>query len=192
MKKLVLLAAIAAFSVTATNAQGLSFGAKAGLNLASVNGEGSDEANSRTAFHIGGVVNIEISELFAVQPEVVYSSQGFTQDFTDFIGDTFESTVKLDYLNIPVLADITVVEGLSIQGGPQFGININSEQEINGETADIDDVETMDVAAAIGAQLELPVGLFFQARFVAGLTEIAKDSDLKNTNISLSAGWFFN
>lgn len=192
MKKLFLVAAIAAFSVTASNAQGISFGAKGGLNLASVNGDGAEEVNGRTTFHIGGVVNIEISELFAVQPEVIYSSQGFTQDFSDFEGGMVESTVKLDYLNIPVLADITVVEGLSIQGGPQFGININSEVEVDGESADIDDVETVDVAAAIGAQFELPIGLFFQARYVAGLTEIVKDGDIKNSNISVSVGWFFN
>lgn len=192
MKKVLLVAALAVFSLTASNAQGVSIGAKGGLNLANVNGDGSEEVDGRTTFHIGGVVNLEISELFAIQPEVIYSAQGFTQKFTEFEGESFESIVKLDYLNIPILADITVVEGLSIQGGPQFGININSEVEVDGVSADIDEVETLDIAAAIGAQFELPIGLFFQARYVTGLTEIVKDGDFKNSNISVSVGWFFN
>ncbi len=192
MRKLLLLAAIAVFSVTTSNAQGISFGAKGGVNFSSVNGDDADDVSSRTGFHIGGVVNVEFSELFAIQPEVIYSSQGFSQDIDLFDLGAVEATAKLDYLNIPVLADITVVEGLSIQGGPQFGININSVQEVNDVESDLENVETLDVAAAIGAQLELPMGLFFQARFVAGLTEIADNASLKNTNFSLSAGWFFN
>ena len=192
MKKFLLVAAIAALSVTTSNAQGISIGAKAGLNLANVNGNDAEGAEGRTSFHIGGVVNLEISELFAIQPEVIYSAQGFTETINIPLGGTLEVTNKLDYLNIPILADITVVEGLSIQAGPQFGINITSEADIAGETQKLEDVETADVSAAIGAQLELPVGLFFQARYVTGLTEIVKDVSIKNQNISLSVGWFFN
>ena len=192
MKKFLLVAAIAALSVTTSNAQGISIGAKAGLNLANVNGNDAEGAEGRTSFHIGGVVNLEISELFAIQPEVIYSAQGFTETINIPLGGTLEVTNKLDYLNIPILADITVVEGLSIQAGPQFGINITSEADIAGETQKLEDVETADVSAAIGAQLELPVGLIFQARYVTGLTEIVKDVSIKNQNISLSVGWFFN
>jgi len=192
MKKIILFTAIAMFAFTTTNAQGISFGAKAGLNLASVTGDGADEVDGRTAFHVGGVVNIEFSELFALQGEIVYSAQGFTQNISFDDVENIEATVKLDYINVPVLADITIIEGLSLQGGPQFGINITSELEVDGETEELDGVESLDVAAAIGAQLELPIGLFFQARYVTGLTEIVDGGDFKNSNISLSVGWFFN
>ena len=192
MKKLLLVAALAVFGFTTSTAQGISFGAKGGLNLASLTGDGADDVDGRTAFHIGAVLNIEISDLFAIQPEVVYSAQGFTQDFDLGELGNVEATEKLDYINIPVLADITILEGLSLQGGPQFGVNITSEIEVDGETQESEDVESLDVAAAIGAQLELPIGLFFQARYVTGLTEVVKDGDIKNSNISLSVGWFFN
>jgi hypothetical protein len=190
MKKIILFTALAMFAFTTVSAQGINVGAKAGLNLASVNGDGTDGVDGRTAFHVGGVVNIEISELFAVQPELIYSAQGFTQNVS-FDDVDIESTVKLDYINIPVLADITLIEGLSLQGGPQFGINVTSEVEVDGETSELDGVESLDVAAAIGAQYELPMGLFFQIRYVTGLTEIAEGGDFKNSNLSVSAGWFF-
>lgn len=191
MKKLILFAALAVFAFGTSYAQDISIGAKGGLNLASLNGDGADEVDGRTTFHIGGVVNIEISELFAIQPEVVYSAQGYKQTIELQDAPTVEAIGKLDYINIPVLADITIIEGLSLQGGPQFGINITSDIEIDGNTQEIADVETLDIAAAIGAQLELPMGLFFQARYVAGLTEIVKDAEIQNSNISLSVGWFF-
>ena len=191
MKKIILFTALAMFAFTTVSAQGINVGAKAGLNLASVNGDDTDDVDGRTAFHVGGVVNIEISELFAVQPEIVYSAQGFTQNVD--LGDlgSFESTARLDYINIPVLADITLIEGLSLQGGPQFGINVTSEVEVNGETGELDGIESLDIAAAIGAQYELPMGLFFQLRYVTGLTEIAEGGNVKNSNLSVSAGWFF-
>ncbi|PKA84304.1 outer membrane protein with beta-barrel domain [Ulvibacter sp. MAR_2010_11] len=184
MKKLLIMAAIAVFGFTTANAQGVSFGVKAGANFASINGDDADDLDGRTSFHVGGVVNIGISELFAVQPELVYSAQGF--EFEDVKG-------KLDYVNIPIMADFTVADGLSLQGGPQVGINISAKQEFDGETEDIDDIETLDLGFGAGAQYRLPdMGLFFQARYVIGFNDIVEDFAGKNSVISLSVGWFFN
>ncbi len=182
------MAAIAVLGFTTANAQGVSFGAKAGANFASLNGDDADNLDGRTGFHVGGVVNIGISEIFAVQPEILYSSQGYK--FNSAFGDV---KGMLDYINIPILADITVVDGLSLQGGPQVGINISAKAKADGETGDIDDVETLDIGFGGGAQYRLPdMGLFFQARYVIGFSDVITDVTAKNNVISLSAGWFFN
>jgi len=60
MKKLLLMAALAVFGLTTTNAQEVRFGAKAGANFASLNGDDVDDIDGRTSFHVGGVANIEI------------------------------------------------------------------------------------------------------------------------------------
>ncbi len=78
MKKLFLFAAIAVFGFTSVNAQEVTFGAKAGLNLASVSGDNTDEIDGRTAFHVGAIAEIAISDVFSVQPELLYSAQGLT------------------------------------------------------------------------------------------------------------------
>lgn len=187
MKKVFFIAAIAVLSVTTANAQGVSFGAKAGANFASVNGDDVDNVDGRTSLHVGGVVNIGVSELFSVQPEVVFSAQGFkTSD------DGIDAVGMLNYINVPILADFTVAEGFSLQGGPQVGFNIGDDFEVEGQNAGSLDAETIDVGAAIGAQYRLPVGLFFQARYTIGLTDIIKDVAAKNSVIGISAGWFFN
>jgi len=187
MKKLFFLAAFAVFGLSNVTAQ-VTFGAKAGVNLASINGDNSDDADGLTSFHVGGVAKIAISEFFSLQPELIYSLQGYTAD-TGF-GDL---DVKLSYINIPIMADFMIMEGLSLQGGPQIGINLSGEADLDGETTDIEGIETLDIAAGIGAQYKLASnGLFFQARYVTGLTEIVKDSGQKNGVISLSVGYMFN
>lgn len=187
MKKFLMIAAIAALTFTTTNAQGISFGAKAGVNFASVTGDDVDSAESRTSFQAGAVVNIGVTELFSVQPEVVFSAQGFKE--TD---GGVESVLMLNYINIPVLADFEVAPGLSLQGGPQVGINIGDDVEVDGTNVGSLDAESVEVGAAIGAQYKLPVGVFFQARYTIGLTDIVKDISAKNSVLGVAVGWFFN
>ena len=189
MKKLFLFAVLFIFTLTTTHAQDISFGIKAGVNFSSVTGDNVDELDGRTSLHAGGVVNIGISEIFAVQPEVLFSAQGATTS-----EEGIDATVKLDYINIPIMADFTVAEGFSLQGGPQIGFNMTSEVEWEDETEELEDIESLDLGLGIGAQYRLPMGLFFQARYVIGMSDISSDdSDDKNQNsvLSISAGWFF-
>jgi len=186
MKKinLLLLVLIAAFGFTG-QAQSLHFGVKGGANFASLTGSDADGLDGRTSFHFGGVVVIGISEKFAVQPELVYSSQGFK--ISEF---GFDGTGKLDYINIPILADINLSSGFSLQVGPQIGFNITDKFEIEGQSESLD-AESIDFGLAGGAQFKMESGLFFQARYAMGLSDVASDGTIKNSVFSLSIGYFF-
>lgn len=197
MKKLLLLTAIAIFALTNSQAQ-IRFGAKAGANFASLYGSDvkSADINGVTSFHFGGVVNFRISELFAIQPELLYSGQGYGNSDSD-------ATINLDYVNIPIMADFKLIEGLSLQAGPQFGFNVRSKVNFDGENngddnADIADlINTLDLAVGVGAQYILPINLFFQARYTTSFSNVFEDFDsestkAKNQVLSLSVGYFFN
>lgn len=192
MKKILLFVAVATLSFTAVQSQSVRFGAKAGVNFASVNGDDFDETDGVTGFQVGAVAKIGFTELLALQPEILFSAQGYSVDFT---GDD-DGQVRLGYIILPVMADFTIVEGLSLQGGPQFGFNVVSGYKIDGEDwEDFEDDETpesFDLGVGIGAQYVLPINLFFQARYVIGISDIDKDAKGKNSVISLSAGYFFN
>lgn len=187
MKKVILIAILFMLGVTISNAQGVRFGAKAGANFSNASGDDTDGFDGRTGLNLGAVVNIEVSELFAVQPEVTYSMRGFKDG---------EFTIKVDYVDVPIMADIEIIDGLSLQGGPVFGINVSGKVEDgDGNEADIDDVSTLNVGAGIGAQYELPFGLFLQVRFDTSFNDIIDVEpafDAKNSNLSASAGFFFN
>src|SRR5688572_32995374 len=76
-------------------AQGAKFGLKGGLNVSTLSDD-NDELGSKLGFHAGALAHIHISPQFALQPEVVYSSQGAKYTVTDG-----EHTLALNYINIP-------------------------------------------------------------------------------------------
>jgi Outer membrane protein beta-barrel domain len=191
MKKLILLVAIALFTFN-VNAQGVDFGVKAGANFASIGGDDTDDFGTRTSFHFGVTAGISVSDNFSVQPELVYSAQGASYDIDGFDGD-----VKLDYLNLPIMAQFQVADGFSIEVGPQFGFLMSAKVELDGEEEDIkDDVKGLDLAAGIGVNYAMASGLNFGARYNLGLSNIndGEGSDeFKNQNnvIQVSVGYRF-
>lgn len=186
MKKLLLsAAAVMAFSF-ATQAQEVKFGAKAGLNIADFGGD-AETSGSRTGLHIGGVAEIKLTETFSVQPELVYSMQGAKEEFAGV-----EADLKFDYLNIPIMAKYYLMEGLSIEAGPQVGFLMSAK----AEDEDIKDgYKSIDFALNGGVAYDLPMGVFFQARYSAGLSDIndteGVDAKITNNVISLSVGYKF-
>ena len=197
MKKLFLITVLGLFISASSFAQGeLRIGAKAGLNLASIGGDayitGFSGFDSRTSFHIGGLVEIPISEKFSVQPEVLYSSKGSKFNF----GFGSASDVKLDYVDLPILGKYHIIEGLSAELGPVIGILIKADREENGMTVDRKDrYKSTDIGVAIGASYRLPMGVFFSLRYNKGVTDINDDPDIsaKNQNnvFQVSAGYSF-
>ena len=190
MKRLVLVAVLTTFCFAGTQAQ-VDFGVKGGLNIANLNGDDADELDpdSRTSFNFGAVVGISVSDNFSVQPEVLFSGQGATVD-----SEGGEATFKLNYINVPVLASFEVTDGLSLQAGPQLGINVGDDLEFDGETESTD-AESIDFGAAFGLQYQLANGLLIQGRYAIGLSDVYKedgqDIDVKNGVLSFSIGYMF-
>ncbi len=155
------------------NAQDFHFGAKAGVNFASITGDDADDLDGRTAFHVGLVAELGLSDKFAIQPELIYSAQGADESGVD---------LGIDYLNLPVLAEFKVSENFSLQAGPQFGFNIDE--------ADVDDLESFDLSAAFGVEVNFSK-FFAQARYNLGFTDLVDDADVKNGVFQISVGYWF-
>ncbi|NND62410.1 MAG: PorT family protein [Flavobacteriaceae bacterium] len=185
MKKLMFLTVTMFLCVAVAQAQGPRFGAKAGVNIAGVNGDDTDGTDSRTGLNIGGVASFDLGEIFSIQPEVTYSMRGF--------GDG-EFTIKIDYVDVPVMGDVEIAEGLSLQGGPVLGFNISGTVEDGaGNESDLEDVSTLNVGAGIGVQYEFEFGLFITARYDTAFNDVIDNNfDAKNNNIGLSVGWWFD
>ncbi|ULC60863.1 PorT family protein [Flaviramulus sp. BrNp1-15] len=199
MKKLILfIAVIAITGLTQTFSQDINFGAKAGVNFCDITGDDTDSFDGRTTFHIGLVAEIMITDVFAFQPEILYSAQG--SDWEEaFEGETYQGTVKVDYLNIPLMAKYYVVEGFSVEAGPQIGFLLSANNEEEGfDDEDIkDDLKGIDFGINFGLGYKLDGGLNFGARYIIGLTDVNDNpenlgnSDYKNSVIQISVGYFF-
>ena len=188
MKKLILLFTIGAIYSYAATAQEITFGAKAGVNFATLQPDLPDPA-TRTSIHLGGVAEIAVSEMFSVQPELLYTSNGVKDESDD------DEIVRLDYIALPILAKYYVVDALSIEAGPQLGFLLSAEVEDNGETTDLkDNTKSVDLGFAIGVGYKLEQGVNFALRYYLGsdINDIDEDPEqFKNRVFQISVGYFF-
>ncbi|MES2487833.1 MAG: porin family protein [Bacteroidota bacterium] len=169
-----------------------SFGVKGGVNFATVSGNDFDSPDSRTSFHAGVFAEFPIAEIFSIQVEALYSGQGFKTD-ADFGNGKVE--YQLDYINVPVLAKFYILEGLSIEAGPQFSFKVNEEIDAdpNNDPGDLDTdfAENFEFGVSGGLTFQTPMGIFATARYNQGITDIVKDRDVKNSVFQLGIGFKF-
>ena len=147
-----------------SNAQSTHFGLKAGLNSSSINVEDGNDFDSKTGFHVGGLAHIHITKHFAVQPEIMYSTQG---------GKARLYTRDLDYINVPVLAQYMAGNGFRLQTGPQIGFLVSAKDEAGiNESKIIDELNKADLAWSFGASYVSKMGLGLDARYNLGLSNM--------------------
>ena len=200
MKKSVLLIAVAFFGITAVSAQeSVMFGAKGGVNFSNMSSDGFDDNNSRTGFHLGLLAEVPLTDRISVQPEVLYSTQG-TEARRMVQGTSYLGEYKLDYIQVPVLAKIYLIEGLALEVGPSFNFLANEEAKITtgsvSTTTDTDYGSSFEFGGALGASYKFRGGIFGSARYTQGFTD-AFDSDswdgdaVKNNGFQLGVGLLF-
>ncbi|WP_428229681.1 porin family protein [Flavobacterium sp.] len=191
MKKII-LAAIAVMAFGFTNAQQTRFGVKGGLNLSTVVGGDVENAKSLVGFHVGGFAEIKVFEKFYIQPELLYSAQGTKVD-----GPFGDADIKLNYLNIPVLAKYYIVDKFSVEAGPQLGVLLSAKAD--GEDVK-DGTRSVDFGFNIGAGYNFTDNLSIGLRYTIGLSPLSdKDIDnsddyynsAKNSNLALFLAYKF-
>jgi len=134
MKKLLLMAAVALFTVGA-NAQNtnrepgaFTIQPKVGIGIGSFAGEYTSAKGVDTKVRVGLAAGAEgeyyINNWFSASLGAMYAMQGWKLDIA---GETY--TYKLDYVNIPLLANFYVAKGLALKAGVQLGILASAKRE---------------------------------------------------------------
>lgn len=179
MKKIILslVAIMGVYSISIAQDRSFKFGVKAGINLSDANIENAKniediKTENLTGFHIGAVAEIFLSDHFSIQPELMYSAQG--NNLKAVINETkVDIKNKIDYLTVPIMLKYYMIGGLNINAGPQVGFNVKST---SGGENNSDSVNKLDFGLNFGVGYESPIGLFIDARYNLGLTNITKDS----------------
>jgi len=200
MKQCTLTIALTVLILTGINAQEFKLGAKAGVNITTIGGDQTDDVSSRTAFHVGLVAEIVYSDKFSFQPELLYSAQGYDNDFSKTVQTVTSSekeSVKLDYISLPLMAKYFVSKGFSIEAGPQVGYLIAATREFSenvsgngfdasetGEEDIKDRTKSIDFGVGLGFDYQLSKGTQIGVRYNLGLSNIVdiEGSDLKRQN----------
>ncbi|SFN58149.1 Opacity protein [Paenimyroides ummariense] len=194
MKKVILAAFVLGTCTAALAQQQLKFGPKAGVNFANLSGV--DNAEMKTGFHVGAVAEIKFNEKFSIQPEVVYSAQGAKANIGNIQGKA-----NLDYINVPILAKYYIVDGFSVEAGPQIGFLAKAEGKGTVDNVSVtndikDNFKSTDFGLGFGLAYDLPVGVFVNARYNLGLSDIRNNTSsgdaIKNNVIQVGIGYKFD
>ncbi|RXM38891.1 PorT family protein [Chryseobacterium sp. CH21] len=201
MKKLILGLALTAGTFAFaqqtgnTSSNPVTFGVKGGMNVSSLSKDsGLDDQKSKIGFNAGVFANIPLAASFSVQPEVQYSQYGNKSNYT--IGNTkFSASTKLDYITVPVMFQYNLIPNLYVEAGPEFGFMVSAKNkfknESNGQSNTTDNykdnLNTFNFGIGLGAGYYFTPNLGLTARYVAGLTDIAKNrpsgSDATRNNL---------
>lgn len=171
------------------------FGIKLGLNLANIKNETRDiefSPKMKSGIHTGIFFNMRFGNrngspgFFCLQPEALYSAQGFLVD---------NIVVNFNYFTIPLMAKLYISDGFFVEFGPWFSFLLAASPktaEINENVITISNMEGgKDVGIAIGAGYEFDFGLVIGARYNYGLSDMAGNLAWTNNVIAISAGWKF-
>lgn len=175
------------------NAQKTRFGVKGGLNISTVVGGDVEDTKALVGFHVGGFAEIHVVQRFFIQPELLFSAQGTKVD-----GSLNDTDIKLNYLNIPVVAKYYIIDKkFNVEAGPQLGVLLSAK--VNGNNIK-DFTRSVDLGFNLGAGYSFTDNLSVGLRYTIGLSPLSdKDIDnsddyydsAKNSNLALSLAYKF-
>lgn len=216
MKKILLASAIALFA--GLNAQ-TKFGVKAGYALSTLNSNDDNfdmdgikaSMESKSGFYVGGLVEHKFNNKFALQGELEYANLG-GKAVVKAYGVTVTEKLNFNRIVIPVSARYYATPELGLYAGPyvSFRTNTKVKMEVSGAPSDqaalhegekyMEDsfdngLKSTEFGLFLGADYTVYKGLFLDARYSFGLTNMIKNpvdgEKLKMNFLQLGVGYKF-
>lgn len=219
MKRSILTVAAIALAMTffaghvlAQEATGLvNYGAKVGLNLANASGSDATIAQADKKFRLGVnagfFATYAFTDMFAIQPELLYSMKGAKYEAK--VGDT-KLTEKVDYIDIPILLKVSPKMAGNIKPsllvGPFVGFKAGAKYSYSGtvpegqtKSGTIENVSSTAFGISVGAEvgMKMTKGMpFLGVNYALGLSKVFKkvdgvQSNVKANVISIDLGYAF-
>ena len=196
MKKLFLMALMVFIATTASFAQwsvgSITVQPKIGINGANITD--ADNSDSRIGLVLGGEFEYRVSPIFSLSAGALYSMQGCKGTAEDEDGNTGDVSLKLDYINVPILANVYVVKGLAIKLGIQPGFNVRHKATatVSGVnvTTNLPGVKSVDFSIPIGVSYEFN-RFVIDGRYNLGVTKLIDGADSKHSVFQFTFGYKF-
>ena len=192
MKKFMMMVAVAIMAAVNVNAQSageMYLKPMVGGTLSTLVGD-ADNAKMKVGLIAGFELGYNINERFGVTAGALYALQGAKNDDTD-------ENMNLDYLNVPVLANVYVIPGLALKAGVKAGFLTRAKTKVNGEDFDFKDfMKKVDFSIPVGVSYEIS-DFIIDARYNIGVSQINKDEhdgwlsdgSVRNSVITLTVGY---
>jgi hypothetical protein len=179
------------------------FGIKAGGNMARPMGADARDPlatlQSRVGFMGGVFLAVDLSRIFSIQSEVLYTMKGATYVALD---DTYTDKLYADYVEVPMLLMLRIpvpVIHPFVFGGPTVGFKLQEKLISNGEEVPLTEAffKNNDYGAIFGAGLSLGRNLMLDVRYSLGMQKVLavfageQEPDYKNGVWSATIGIAF-
>ncbi|PJJ48803.1 porin family protein [Hymenobacter chitinivorans] len=209
MKKAVIALAslLSVATISASRAQGVRLGLRAGANYSNLAGDVQNEStyNNKIGFLGGVMLNADLSGdgFLSVQPEILFSQKGFENKPTEykFLAATQkrEGKVNYNYLDVPVFFKINA-GGLILEAGPQYSYLLSVKDEttvtnsLAGSTStstthdqkDLSKLNRNELGYAVGVGYQAENGVSLNLRYTGGFSDFVKSDDGSYFNGDLS------
>ena len=168
---------------------------KIGMNIANITGE--DDTDPRIGLAIGVEGEYQIHQMFSLSAGLLFSMQGAKEEGY-LMGYKSKLTDKLNYLNIPIMANLYVVKGLALKVGIQPAFNLAAAYELKmggeSESGDLDDlgvdIKSFDFAIPVGLSYEYK-NFVIDGRYNIGVTKLVDEDSSKNSVFQFTLGYKF-
>lgn len=143
---------------------------KVGLGLGTFSGswEGGGDYKMKAGFVVGVEGEYYVNDWFSAALGVNYAQQGWKFEL-----DSEKATTKLDFINIPLIANFYIAKGLALKTGVQMGFLVNAKTE----DVDVkDNYKSTSIAIPIGVSGEYQ-NFVFDARYNIAVSKINKHGD---------------
>ena len=180
------------------------FGPKVGIDLTHLWGKDCPHGILFN-YQTGAFLEYRFTDKFSIAPEVVFAAQGGKANVVEYLDESVITNgsanvlYHFNYINIPMILKFYVIPKLSIDLGPQVGINVYSKATVKAKaegvsasyTKEFEGVKSVDFGLGLGATYNITDKIFVQGRYTMGLTRAVEAVDVMNGNIQLAAGYRF-
>lgn len=201
MKKIMVVVIALSFVFMGTiSAEGIGYGAKAGLNIANLTGDDVEDGSKiKLGGTIGGFATIPLGDKLSVRPEILFTQKGArykeSEGGIDYTGKT-----KMNWLDIPILAVYQVADAISAFVGPYFDLYLGGEQtfKVEGdgvsfegdEKIEGEDINSLGFGLIFGGAYGVTNNIDIEARIALGLSSLHEEETVKNFGIQVNANYY--
>ncbi|MCB4797814.1 porin family protein [Neotamlana laminarinivorans] len=156
--------------------KGVKYGVRGGLNISNLDFKEHPEVPNkhRNSIYFGAFAEIALSNKLAISPELQFSAEGAN-----------EETLHLDYIQMPILMNVSITEKVSIGLGPQVSLKVHKYE---------DGIKNFAYSGVGGVTYKINYALFADVRYTYGISNIFDDklsTEARNTNIQIGIGYKF-
>ncbi|MEJ6791587.1 MAG: porin family protein [Lacinutrix sp.] len=187
MRKTTLLLAFLLVSLFGFSQNAL-YGVRAGINISDLNFEEEDglvmpDHSHRNGFAIGFFGDYKLSDNIGLLVELQFSAEGSKEKYDQIDQESGYSpeSLRLDFVQIPIMAKIKLNDKLSLGLGPQVGLKVHAYE---------DSFRNIHFSGIAGLEYMISDEFFLDIRYSHGFTNIFDDNvGVKATNENIQIGF---